>query len=79
MRYPEEARKRNVQGEVIVQFTVNADSTLANMHVVSGIGAGCDEEAIRLVMNGPKWAPAFSLGKPVESVVYYKIFFKIKN
>ncbi|RME06064.1 MAG: energy transducer TonB, partial [Bacteroidetes bacterium] len=28
--------------------------------VVKSLGSGCDEEAIRLLQNGPKWHPAGS-------------------
>jgi protein TonB len=34
--------------------------------VLRGIGGGCDEEAVRVVENMPKWKPGMQRGKPVR-------------
>jgi TonB family protein len=57
MRYPEEARKNNISGIVSIAFAVNKDGSINNITVPEGIGYGCDEEAIRLIKNSPKWIP----------------------
>lgn len=49
MVYPEIAAKAGVQGRVIVQFIVMPDGSVFDARVVRGIGAGCDEEALRVV------------------------------
>ena len=36
------------------------------MHVLRGIGSGCDEEAIRVISNMPKWKPGMDNGKAVQ-------------
>ena len=57
IRYPEAALRARVQGKVFVQFVVNADGSLVDFKVVKGIGAGCDEEAVRVIKSSPNWSP----------------------
>ena len=42
MKYPEQAQRLGVQGRVFVQFIVEKNGELSDIHVVKGIGAGCD-------------------------------------
>lgn len=65
MKYPAIARENGIQGRVIIQFVVSKTGELQNIRVVRGIGAGCDEEAIRVVKSMPKWKPGKQGGRPV--------------
>ena len=67
IKYPAEAMKNNVQGKVFVTFNVEIDGTVTGVKVIRGIGAGCDEEAVRVIKLMPKWTPAELKGKPVPS------------
>lgn len=49
LRYPEEAIKHKVTGTVTLRYTINHLGKVTKAHVISGLGYGCDEEAIRLV------------------------------
>lgn len=71
IRYPEQAREANVQGRVLLQFVVNEDGSISNVVIERGIGAGCDEEALRVIEAMPKWKPGKQNGIAVK--VYYKI------
>ena len=57
LKYPQQAINDTIEGKVFVQFTVEIDSTINDVILRRGIGAGCDKEAIRLVKNMPKWIP----------------------
>lgn len=63
LKYPDEAVKNKISGSVLVQYTVNIDGSLSQLHVVKGLGYGCDEEALR-VMNLAKFVN--ESGKPIE-------------
>lgn len=66
LRYPPQAMRSGVSGSVQVAFTIGKDGTCSDYHVTQGIGAGCDEEALRVVQslaNG--WIPAQVTGQPV--------------
>jgi TonB family protein len=49
MIYPEEAIKQQIQGIVSLKFDIDEFGTVSNIQVVHSVGAGCDEEAVRLV------------------------------
>jgi TonB family protein len=50
LHYPEEALKNGIQGTVYLEYTVDNVGNVENIAVTRGIGYGCDEEAIRLIM-----------------------------
>lgn len=66
IKYPEAAKKNGVSGKVYVQFVVMKDGTPKDFKVLRGIGAGCDEEALRVMKLMPKWEPGKQRGKPVN-------------
>ena len=75
--YPEEAKKNQVQGRVIVSFVVMKDGSLADIKVLRGIGNGADEEAIRVLKASPKWKPGMDKGEPVNVAYTMPIFFQL--
>ncbi len=77
LRYPAQARRMNVEGKVFVEFVVDKEGKISNIVVVKGIGAGCDEEAIRILKLSPDWLPAKQRGKPVKQRIVLPIFFKL--
>lgn len=64
---PPKALQSNIQGRVIVSFTVNEKGELSDFSIIRSLGFGCDEEAIRIIKNGPKWFPATKEDTPVLS------------
>lgn len=55
LRYPYMAQDANVQGKVYLSFVVEKDGSITDVSVLKGIGAGCDEEAMRVIKKSPKW------------------------
>jgi len=68
--YPEPAKENGVTGTVVVRFVVDLDGSLKNIDLLRDIGAGCGQEAIRVIqlMNekGIKWIPGKQRGTPVK-------------
>lgn len=77
LRYPGEARKLGIEGRVFVQFIVNKDGSIDAVRVPKGIGSGCDEEAIRIVQNAPKFKPGMKEGEPAYVRMMLPIIFKL--
>ena len=50
---------------------VGADGIISKANVTKGIGMGCDEEAIRIILSMPKWKPGKQGGQYVP--VYFDI------
>jgi len=78
LKYPEEARNKKVEGRVHVTFVIGTDGSISNVQVTKGLGSGCDEEAIRLIQNAPKWTPGKQGGSPVCVEVTRPITFDLK-
>ena len=66
IKYPQMARESGIQGTVYVTFVVEANGAITNIKVLRGIGGGCDEEALRVVRQMPKWQPGKQRGKAVR-------------
>ena len=78
MRYPEDARRRDIQGKVGVEFVVETSGNVSNLRAVEALGAGCDDEAMRLIRS-MKWRPAFKAGQRVRSIVKMDIQFRLNT
>jgi len=77
IKYPQMARESGIQGRVFVTFVVEKDGSVTDVRVLRGIGGGCDEEAIRVIKNMPKWDPGKQRGKPVRVQFNMPILFKL--
>ncbi len=77
IKYPAQARRMGVEGRVFVQFVVNRDGTIVEVTAIKGIGAGCDEEAVRIVQSAPAWKPGKQRGKAVRQKMVIPIIFKL--
>jgi len=66
VHYPSLARESGIQGKVFVTFVVETDGAITNITVLRGIGGGCDEEAVKVVQNMPKWIPGKQRNAPVR-------------
>lgn len=65
LKYPDMARRAAVEGLVVVQFIVDEEGNVTDPIILKSIGAGCDEEAIR-VLQAMKFKPGKQRGKPVR-------------
>ncbi len=77
-RYPEIARKANVEGAVIVRFIVDENGNVREPTVLRGIGGGCDEEAIRVIMEEAEFIPGRQRGRAVPVRMSLRIVFKLR-
>ena len=75
IKYPNMARRTGLQGKVFVQFIVDKDGSLTDVRVIRCIGAGCDDEAGRILEQSPKWEPGKQRGRPVKQRIVMPIRF----
>lgn len=76
-KYPLDALRNEIEGLVYVQFAVERDGKLTNVHFVKGIGGGCDELAVKVVENSSPWQPGKQRGKPIRQLMTLPIRFKL--
>lgn len=77
LKYPSQARRMGIEGKVFVQFVVDKDGSITEVQAVKGIGAGCDEEAVRVIGEAQKWKPGKQRGRPVKVRMILPITFKL--
>lgn len=78
IKYPQIAKEAGISGVVYVNFVVGSNGNITDVKVLRGIGGGCDEEAVRVVKNMPKWKPGKQRGKPVKVSYNLPIRFSLK-
>jgi TonB family protein len=78
IKYPAIAQKAGIEGRVFVQFVVNEEGAVENPVVVRGIGAGCDEEAIRAVRLA-QFEPGRQKGLPVKVKMSIPVTFRLSS
>ena len=61
-----EQGERPLNGTVRLQFMVGADGKISNLKVVSSLRADYDNEALRMVCEGPGWQPGIAGGRRTE-------------
>lgn len=66
LKYPELAKEKGIEGRVFVQFVIEKDGSISNILVKRAIGGGCEEAAVEMIKNMPKWKPGKQRGKPVR-------------
>jgi len=77
MKYPPQAKRMGIEGRVFVEFVVNEDGSLVDVKAIKGIGAGCDEEAVRVVKSHPNWNPGKQRGVPARQRMVIALVFRL--
>jgi TonB family protein len=83
VRYPEEARKKNTQGMVVLTFIVETTGKVSNISLLKDIGNGCGAEAIRVMKGlddaGLHYKPGQKNNKPVRVRQTLPVRFKLEE
>jgi periplasmic protein TonB len=75
--YTEDARRRSLQGDVVLEIVVRSDGTVGDVKLLKGLGAGLDERAVQAVRDW-RFTPARRLGAPVDVIVEVSVEFKLR-
>jgi protein TonB len=76
--YPEIAKRAGIEGKVILSFIVDKNGNIVDVKVAKSIGAGCDEEAIRVLKIMSRWIPGKQNGNPVVTRMNLPVVFKLR-
>jgi len=75
--YTEEGRRRNLEGDVVLEIVVRRDGTVGDVKLLQGLGAGLDQRAIDAVRQW-RFSPAHRLGAAVDVIVEVAMEFKLR-
>ncbi len=76
LKYPEAAIRQNVTGVVKLNFIVETFGKVSNIQTTQTVGAGCTEEAIR-ILTMTNWMPGILAGKAVRTRTNISINFQL--
>lgn len=77
--YPKECKDKKIEGSVYVNYIVERDGKLSNIHSTQAAHPALEKEAIRVIGLMPKWKPAVHEGKTVRCKYRTPIMFLIKG
>lgn len=75
--YTEDARRRSVEGEVVLEIVVRRDGSVGDIKLLDGLPNGLNERAIAAVRQW-RFSPAKRLGQPVDVIVEVAVEFKLR-
>ncbi len=75
--YTEEGRRRNLEGDVVLEIVVRSDGTVGTIKLLQGLGAGLDQRATEAVRQW-RFSPARRYGTPVDVIVEVAMEFKLR-
>ena len=79
IKYPVAAQQAKIEGRVIVQFVVERDGSISDIHTMRSVSPELDAEAIRVVSLMPKWKPGKQRGKAVPVKYTMPIMFRLQS
>lgn len=77
-KYPVVAQDNGVQGRVTVQFVVEKDGSISDVHVLRGVDPSLDKEAVRVVKSMPRWTPGKQNGINVRVNYRVPVLFRLQ-
>lgn len=78
-KYPVVAQENGVQGRVTVQFVVEKDGSISDVHVLRGVDPSLDKEAVRVVKSMPRWTPGKQNGITVRVNYRVPVLFRLQQ
>ena len=75
--YTEEARRRNIKGDVVLEIVVRNDGSVGEVRVLQGLGGGLESRAVAAVRQW-RFAPAMRRGQPVDVLVEVAVEFTLR-
>ncbi len=75
LKKPKQAIENQIVGSVVVEFKVNKEGKLSDFKIIKSLGYSCDEEAIRVIKEGPTWMPKVSGAEPRRQRVRQEVNF----
>lgn len=76
--YPEIAMEMEIQGNVVISFTIAKTGAITDIQILRGVDKSLDQEAQRLIKLLPKMIPAKQRGRPVPVKYTIPVRFKLQ-
>jgi TonB family protein len=75
--YPDEARRKGLSGEVLLEIVVRRDGSVGDVKLLHGLGSLLDERAMEVVRQW-RFDPARRQGAPIDVIVEVSVEFRMR-
>jgi len=75
--YTDDARRRGIEGEVVMEIVVRRDGSVGDVRVLRGLERGLDQRAVEAVRQW-RFSPAKRRGNAVDVIVQVGVDFKLR-
>jgi len=80
VEYPPKARAAGIQGEVLIQYRLQADCSISDLQVVQSLSAECDQEATRKLLKYYRYLKTYGPAQGCEAKTdTFKVSFKLEG
>ncbi|WP_321438745.1 TonB family protein [uncultured Bacteroides sp.] len=77
LKYPVQSQENKIEGKVYIRFIVTEKGNITKVTVMRSLDQYCNEEALRVIKEMPKWTPGKQNGKNVSVYYVIPIMFKL--
>jgi periplasmic protein TonB len=77
IRYPDNAKKKNIQGTVYIEALIEKNGSISRVEVLRSPDTTFNNEAKRVVSTMPRWTPGKQNGVPVRVNYLIPVHFKL--
>lgn len=78
LEYPETARQAGIEGQVVIEFTVDENGAVHDEQILQNIGGGTAEAAIEAIKT-VEWNPGYQNGVPTSTTFQVPIRFSLAD
>lgn len=75
--YPADAVEKNIEGKVIVDFSINSKGKLVDLKIHKSVYESVDNEALRVLKKSRKWIPGTLHGERVKVSMRFPLDFQL--
>lgn len=78
MTYPTNSRNKNIEGRIIIKFTIDSTGAIKDARVAKSLSPETDAEALKAIANMPPWQPGIQDDKKVAVSFTLPIVYKLE-
>ena len=77
--YSEQMRKDNVQGELILGFSIDKKGKVVDKKVLTKLSPDADNEALRILSSSANWKPGTYNSKAIKTIITIPVNFRLNK
>ena len=76
-KYPVGPREREIEGKILIEYSIDIDGSVCDLNVISGIDDELDNEIVRVLKSIDEWIPAHQNNEPIKFQLSQSVYYKL--